>query len=147
MTEFSDSNGAPMDTAEAIIGDMERVLGAEQSDDSQIASLMALSLESASNGDTEAPIPLGGDNPQKTTIKRNPRNLKRPPQAKEPPTQVAPRAVLAPVLDWPSRGQVQIPQSFLHPRRNQQRPWLYASGVSDMSQDDTPFDVNNNNND
>ncbi len=120
MTECRDSDGAPVDTTDDISGAIDRVLGAENSNNSQIVSLKALSLESVSNGDSEAPLPLRGDNAQKTKpknkkkIKRKP---KRPPQAKGPPTQVASRAVPALVLDWPPQGQTKGPQSFPPPQK------------------------------
>ncbi len=117
MAEYVDSEVARADTTEDIIGAIDLVLGAENSDKSQIVGLQGLSLESASNGEPETPLPQGGDNPQKKK-QRNTRKPKRlPNQAKGPPTQVAYSAVPAPVLDWPSRGQDIAPQSFPPPQK------------------------------
>ncbi len=50
MTDCSDSSGAPVDTADDLISAIDQVVGGGNSDGSQIASLEALHLESASNG-------------------------------------------------------------------------------------------------
>ncbi len=123
MAECRDSDSAPVDTTEAIIGAINQVLGAENSDDSQLVSLKMRSLESASNGGSETPLPLGGDNTQKTKTRKQ----KKQKNKKAPSSQVAtnsgglqgspsPSARLA--TQDSSQGTPILPST---PRRDQER--------------------------
>ena len=159
MTECSDSNDAPVDTTDDIIGAIDRVLGAENSDDRQIVSLKALSLESASNGDAGAPLSLGGDNAQKTKRKKNKKPKKAlssqgatnsgglqgspSPSARLATPELSPDT---PILPSTPEGTTNDPV-VVYDGGGSTSTELFASGVSDISQDENPFDGNNNNND
>ncbi len=163
MTECRDSDGAPVGPTDDIIGAIDRVLGAENSDNSQIVSLKALSLESASNGDTEAPLPPGEDTSQKGKNKRQ-KTKKKNKNKKASSTQGATNSCGLQGSSSPSAG-LSVPGSNQGtpilpstPEGTRKDPILvsdeggststelYASGVSDISQDENPLDQNNNNN-
>ncbi len=51
MSESNESSDAPVDTHNSILGAIDRVLGPEISDESQVSGLKGLSLKGAFSGD------------------------------------------------------------------------------------------------
>ncbi len=129
MTEQLDTT---VDTCEDLMDAFDQAIGADNSDDSQIAGLKGLSLE--------GPPPLGTLRPHSRRRKllgqeilRKPRKRRRPlNKAKGPPNKVAYRPVPAPALVCPSWGLITVPQSFYLLQMGPGKPhsWFQKMGVA-----------------
>ena len=117
-------------------------------------------MESTSNGDTEAPLPPGEDTSQKGKRKKQKTQKKIKKASSQGATNSgglqgssSPSAGLA--VPGSNQGTPILPSTPEGTRRDpilvsdeggSTSTELYASGVSDISQDENPFDQNNNNN-
>ncbi len=138
------------------------MLGADNSDDSQTAGLRALSLESVGEEGSETSHPQEGDKSQKAKTKK-PKKIKKgttasvsqrattPSGLQGSPSPSTGLATLGsnqstPILTSTPEGTRKDP-ILVSDEGGSTSTELYASGVSDISQDENPFDCNNNNND
>ncbi len=137
------------------------MLGAENSDDSQIVNLRALHMESASNGGSESPLPLGAEDAQNSKPKKKKKQKKsKQASSSQGPTNSgglqgssSPSAGLAipgsnkstPILTYTPEGTRKDP-ILVSDEGGSTSTELYASAVSDISQDENPLDQSNNNN-
>ena len=87
MTEPRVDDGSLVDTCEDIISDNQSSVRDGNSDDSQVVGLKGLSIESASTGDSEAPLSQGS-----TSEKELPQKTKRTKHKSKKASQASPGA-------------------------------------------------------
>ena len=161
MTDNRESDCALVDTCEDIIRDIDQAFGADISDDSQTVGLRDLHLESVSSGDSETPASHGNTPKRESSQKQNTNSDNTQASQASPGATLhsglqASNSLSANLAMLGSQHSSPILPSTPDGTRNDPvvvsdgggstSTELYASEVSDMSQDDV-YDLNNNNND